>query len=180
MKTIINLPPHCQPCRPLCLFCPLAVTARIQANPRGMLIMPAHDISKISPTILGCPFSHPLHLDLLAHPAERGVLFSVWAGRVGWCLFTLLRPPFFFSLGGDFCAYRTSRQQGLCDSLSAAGDGRRNTQAFVPMVTQRQSTPRVQRLILDIVCIIFNLVVWGTSKLAEVKNLLFLIWFHSS
>lgn len=50
----------------------------------------------------------------------------------------------------------------LCCSLSAAGDRRRNMQAFVPRVTQGQGNPRLQKpacesLILGLVCIIFNL-----------------------
>lgn len=60
----------------------LAVTARIQANTRGMLIMLVHDISKISPPILSKQLSiqctcHLLHLGLLARPAE--VLYAIFS-----------------------------------------------------------------------------------------------------
>lgn len=97
---VINLPPPCQPCRPSCLFCLLNVTACIQANTRGMLIMPVHDIFKISPPVLsqqsiGC-MCHPLHLGLLAHPAQRYAIFRL-GGLGGFCTLHVL--PFF--LGGD-------------------------------------------------------------------------------
>lgn len=81
MKSIIKarLPPP-----PPCSACSIALTDCIQANTRGMLIMPAHDISKISPPILfkqlsGAWTRPPLHLG----PLAWRMLFSVWG--MGWC-----------------------------------------------------------------------------------------------
>lgn len=169
MKTIINFPPPCQPCRPPCLFRLLTVTACIQANTRGMLIMPAHDISKISPPILSKQLSirctcHPLHLAVWPIQ-QRGMLFSVREGGI------LVHPsPLnLFVLGGDVISVPTGQTDNreLCYSLSAADDRKRNMRAFVPRVAQGQGEPKgTERdlcLILGVVCIIFNFTFncWG-------------------
>lgn len=144
------------------LFCLLSVTARMQTNTRGMLIMPVHDISKISPAILSKQLSirstcHPLHFGLLAHPV-RSVVFSLQG-----CLYTLLLS--FIFLGGDVISVPVGQTD---NSLSAAGDRRRDLQAFILRVTQGQGNPRVEKpvcvcLILGKVCRIFNFSIddWG-------------------
>ena len=90
LKSKLNDPPPPPP------LWPLTLTDRTQVNTKGMLIMPAHDISKISPPILfkllssarTCPL---LHLGPLA--GRR--LFSGWG--MGWAgLATLLFPPFIY------------------------------------------------------------------------------------
>lgn len=100
--------------------------------------MPVHDISKISPPVLSKQLSigctcHLLHLGLLAHPANRYAIFSLGDG--GAC------TPFsfhLFFLGGDGISVPTGQTDNreLCYRLFAAGDRRRNMQAFVPRVTQ--------------------------------------------
>lgn len=148
--------------------------------------MPVHDISKISPPILSKQLSirctcHPLHLGLLAHPAERYAIF----GPGGAC------TPFSFHLlflGGDVISVPTGQTDNreLCYSWSAAGDRRRNMQEFVPRVTQGQGYPRLQKpvcvceresLILGLICIIFNinLVDWGAAFLLRLTICCF--WF---
>lgn len=154
---VINLPPPCQPCRPSCLFCLLNVTACIQANTRGMLIMPVHDIFKISPPVLsqqsiGC-MCQPLHLGLLAHPAQRYAIFRLgdWEASAP---FTFCR--FSWEVMGFLCL-QDKWTTGSC-ALSAGGYRRRNMQEFVARVTQWQGNPRARKplcvnLLLDIVYI---------------------------
>lgn len=130
MNTVVN--------RPSCLLRLLTVTACAQANTGGMLITPAHDISKISPVRLSKQLSagctcHPLHLGLLAHPAESHAIFSPGNRGRGWT-----RAPFslyHFNSGNVMGFLWITGQTGQTASVCSSGS-RRNLQTFLSRVTQ--------------------------------------------
>lgn len=101
MKSILNFPPPPPP--PLC---PLTLTDHTQANTRGMLIMPAHDISKISPPILFKQLSVHARVPRCTLARWPDVCYFQCGGWAG--LAALLLPPFLFPpLEGDFSASGT-------------------------------------------------------------------------
>ena len=114
MKAIINPPDPCGPCGPPCRSCCCRMT-----------------FSKYLPQ---CSVVYPVHLDLLAHPAESYVIFTPGGGSYSL-------PAFSFPDRWFMCL-----QTGGCAS-SAAGNPCRNMQGH----------PKAgdMSLILDIVCIIF-------------------------
>lgn len=96
---------------------------------------------------------------------QRGVRYFQSGGACAPFSMLLL---FLFFLGGDVISVPTGQTDDRepCYSLSAAGDRRRNMQAFVPRVTEGQGNPRVQKplcesLILGVVCMIFSSIKQG-------------------
>lgn len=134
-----------------CLPVPLAYCdSHIQTNTRGMLIMPEHDISKISHPMLFKQLSIQRTSPAAPRPVWpiqlRGLLFSVQGGLVHPSPSTLFPWEVISVPTGQ-----TGKRE-LCYSLSAADDKRKKKKAFVPSVTHWY---RNLSLILGIGCIIF-------------------------
>lgn len=100
----------------LLLLCLLTLTDHTQANTSGMLIMPAHDISKISPPILFKQLSGACTHVSPAAPWPAGLtyaIFTVGAWLV-WAWPPFYSHPFFFPWKVIFLAVG---RKSSCDAV---------------------------------------------------------------
>lgn len=125
-----------------------------------MLIMPVHDISKISPPVLSKQLSigctcHLLHRGLLAHPANRYAIFSLGDGG-------LVHPsPFTFSsleVMGFLCL-QDKQTTGSCaiDCLHLVTGGGTCRHSFPGSPKGRETSMCESNFRYTVVYVIFNL-----------------------